>query len=172
MPLTDVIPSQRQAGLLILAFAAGVAVGANWPAIRQALGPLLAGAGDKVDDLYAAVAQVLGEKKETMQDARAERRHRARTTRTRQGEQDLVTRLTTLFKSPAGPARPAAKRARKRPVRRPRKVSAAPSLAAAAAEARPSEVAGAAVTRARSSRRGPTPRVDIAVAHPAAAACT
>ena len=108
MPLTDVIPSQRQAGLLILAFAAGVAVGANWPAIRQALGPLLAGAGDKVDDLYAAVAQVLGEKKETMQDARAERRHRARTTRTRQGEQDLVTRLTTLFKSPAGPARPAA----------------------------------------------------------------
>ena len=78
MPLTDVIPSQRQAGMLILAFAAGVAVGANWPAIRQALGPLLAAAGTKVDDLYAAVAQAIGEQKEAVQDARAERQHRAR----------------------------------------------------------------------------------------------
>lgn len=119
MPLTDVIPSQRQAGMLIVAFAAGVAVGANWPAIRQALGPLLAAAGDKVDDIYAAVAQAIGEQKEAIQDARAERQRRARRTRRAGGapstENELLTGLASLLK---GPVRPAAKRARKRPARR------------------------------------------------------
>jgi hypothetical protein len=116
MPFSDVMPSQRQAGMLILAFAAGVAVGANWPAIRQALGPLLAAAGTKVDDLYAAVAQALGEQKEAFQDARAERQHRARR---RPGapsaESELLTGLASLLK---GEGRPAARRARKRPARR------------------------------------------------------
>ena len=116
MPLTDVIPSQREAGMLILAFAAGVAVGANWPTIRQALGPLLAAAGTKVDDLYAAVAQAFGEQKEAVQDARAERRHRARRRRGAPStENELLTGLASLLKSPG---RPAAKRARKRPARR------------------------------------------------------
>jgi hypothetical protein len=116
MPFSDVMPSQRQAGMLILAFAAGVAVGANWPAIRQALGPLLAAAGTKVDDLYAAVAQALGEQKEAFQDARAEHRHRARRQRgTPTGESELLTGLASLLK---GEGRPAAKRERKRPARR------------------------------------------------------
>lgn len=129
MPLSNVIPTQRQAAMLILAFAAGVAVGANWPAIRRSLGPLLAVAGDKFDDLYATIAQALGEQKEAGQDARAERRHRARSSRVPPGaEPELLARLAALFK---GQGRPAAKRARKRPARRPRKVSAPPTQAAA-----------------------------------------
>ncbi|HXJ77772.1 MAG TPA: hypothetical protein VMS64_03730 [Candidatus Methylomirabilis sp.] len=120
MPLTDVIPSQRQAGMLVVAFAAGVAVGANWPAIRKALGPLLATAGDKFDDLYAAVAQALGEQKEAMEDARAERRHRVRSSRLANAERQTVTRLETAF---GGKRQQAARRPRKRSVRRPRKLS-------------------------------------------------
>ena len=128
MALSDVIPSQRQAGMLILAFAAGVAVGANWPAIRQALGPLLAAAGTKVDDLYAAVAQAIGEQKEAVQDARAERQHRARRRRgAPSAENELLTGLASLLN---GPGRPAAKRTRKRPGRRGKaKVPAAPAAA-------------------------------------------
>jgi len=128
MPFSDVIPSQRQAGMLSLAFAAGVAVGANWPAIREALGPLLAAAGTKVDDLYAAVAQAIGAQKEAVQDARAERQHRARRRRGAQStESELLTGLASLLN---GPGRPAAKRARKRPARRGKaKVPTAPTTA-------------------------------------------
>src|SRR5262245_8552177 len=109
MPISDVIPSQRQTVMLILAFAAGVAVGANWPAIRHALGPLLAAAGTKVDDLYAAMAQAIGEQKEAFQDARAERQHRGRRRRAAPaGENELLAGLVSLLK---GEERPAAKRA-------------------------------------------------------------
>ena len=114
------LPSQQQAGMLILAFAAGVAVGANWPAIRLALAPLLATAGTKLDDVYSALTQALGEQKEAMDDARAERQHRARGARTAPGaEHDLLTSLGSLLN---GQKRPAAKRATRRPARRrPRK---------------------------------------------------
>jgi hypothetical protein len=116
MALSDALPSQRQAAMLVLAFAAGVAVGANWPAIRQALGPLLAMAGDKLDDIYSAVSQTLGEQKEAMDDARAERRHRARAGQPAGGaEQELLTSLGSLLN---GGKRPAARRAARRPVRR------------------------------------------------------
>lgn len=103
--------------MVVLAFAAGVAVGAKWAAIRTALGPLLATAGDRFDDLYAAVAQALGEQKEAVQDARAERQHRARASRTARG------RAREPLATPKSQGRRPAKRARKRPVRRPRQVS-------------------------------------------------
>jgi hypothetical protein len=107
--------------LLVLAFAAGVAVGANWPAIRTALGPLLETAGNKFDDLYAAVARAFGEQKEAVQDARAERQHRARASRTGPGPGARTADPgATLLKSQG---RRPAKRARKRPARRPRQVS-------------------------------------------------
>jgi hypothetical protein len=121
--MASVLPTQRQAGMLILAFAAGVAVGANWPAIRLALAPLLASAGSKIDDVYSALTQALGEQKEAMDDARAERQYRARRGRTAPSvEQDLLTSLGSLLN---GQKRPAAKRAARRPARRrPRKASA------------------------------------------------
>ena len=121
--MASVLPTQRQAGMLILAFAAGVAVGANWPAIRLALAPLLASAGSKIDDVYSALTQALGEQKEAMDDARAERQHRARRARTAPSvEQDLLASLGSLLN---GQKRPATKRTARRPARRrPRKVSA------------------------------------------------
>jgi hypothetical protein len=132
--MASVLPTQRQAGMLILAFAAGVAVGANWPAIRLALAPLLASAGSKIDDVYSALTQALGEQKEAMDDARAERQHRARRARTAPSvEQDLLASLGSLLN---GQKRPAAKRAARRPARRrPRKASApaAPVVTSSAA---------------------------------------
>jgi len=102
--------------MLVVAFAAGVAVGANWPTIRVALAPLLATAGSKLDDVYSALAEALGEQKESMDDARAERQYRARGTRaTRGAEQDLLAGLGSLLN---GQKRPAAKRAARRPARR------------------------------------------------------
>ena len=127
MANSSVLPSQRQAGMLILAFAAGVAVGANWPAIRQALAPLLAAAGTKLDDVYSVLTQALGEQKEAMDDARAERQHRARGARTAPGaEHDLLTSLGSLLN---GQKRPAAKRATRRPARRRPRKARAPATA-------------------------------------------
>ena len=116
MPLTDVIPTQKQSAALILAFAAGVAVGANWPQIKRSMGPLMAVAGDKLADIYSAVAEAFGEQKEAFQDARAEQRHRARS---KPGaEQELLAGLASLLK---GKRQTAAKSARKRPGGRARK---------------------------------------------------
>ena len=109
------LPSRQQGGMLVLAFAAGVAVGANWPTIRQALAPLLATAGSKLDDVYSALTEALGEQKEAMDDARAERQYRARGTRATRGAEDLLTGLGSLLN---GQKRPAAKRAARRPARR------------------------------------------------------
>jgi hypothetical protein len=116
MPLTDVIPSQRQSAAIILAFAAGVAVGANWPQIKRSLGPLMAVAGDKLADVYSVVAEAFGEQKEAFQDARAAGRHRGRS---KPGaEQELLAGLATLLKCKR---RTAAKPARKRAAGRARK---------------------------------------------------
>jgi len=119
------LPSQQQAGMLVLAFAAGVAVGANWPTIRQALAPLLATAGSRLDDVYSALTEALGEQKEAMDDARAERQYRARGGRASRGaEQDLLSGLGSLLN---GQKRPAARRAARRPARRrARKASGSP----------------------------------------------
>src|SRR5205085_2397281 len=123
MPLSGVTPTQRQTATIILAFAAGVAVGANWPKIRESLGPLVAAAGDKLGDVYASVAQALGEQKEAWEDTRAERRHKARgTAKSRRSEQDVLAGLADALLK--GRKRPVAKRARRRPAARRRRARA------------------------------------------------
>ena len=62
--------------LLIIAFAAGVMVGANWPEIKKQLGPLVKLAGGKLDEVYSYLAEFLAERKERTEDYVAERRHR------------------------------------------------------------------------------------------------
>jgi Sec-independent protein translocase protein TatA len=116
MPLKGV--TQRQTATIILAFAAGVAVGANWPKIREALGPLLAIAGAKLGDIYASVAQAIGEQKEAMEDAQAERRHRTRSKRS--PEEELLASLATALRK--NQKRTTAKRARSRRTGRAPKV--------------------------------------------------
>ena len=56
--------NQNQWLYIILAFAAGVAVGANWPEIRQKIAPLLNAGNQKFGDLYAYLAQLMSEQKE------------------------------------------------------------------------------------------------------------
>jgi hypothetical protein len=122
MPLTSVTQNPSQAAAIVVAFAAGVAVGANWPKIRKSMAPLMAVAGDKFGDVYSAVAQIVGEQKESMEDARAERKHRRRTKATPGAEQELLAGLAAALLQ--GKKRAPAKPARKRPAARRRKVTA------------------------------------------------
>ena len=120
MPLTSVTQNPGQSATVLLAFAAGVAVGANWPKIRKSLAPFLAVAGDRFGDVYSAVAQAIGEQKETMEDSRAERRHRRKTKPAAGNDQELLATLAAALLK--GQGRPAAKTVRKRNGR-PRKAS-------------------------------------------------
>jgi hypothetical protein len=54
--------------MIVLAFIAGVMVGANWPKIKKVVEPFLHGMTDKVADVYATVAKFMAEQKETVQD--------------------------------------------------------------------------------------------------------
>lgn len=67
--------NQRQFVAVVAAFAAGVAVGANWPAIKDKLGPILDNAGDKAGDFYSALARMMSECKEGFEDKMAEKKH-------------------------------------------------------------------------------------------------
>jgi hypothetical protein len=57
----------------------GAAVGANFPLLKEKLGPLMAaawaGASSAVSDSYADVARHVAEKVEAVQDAMAEMKH-------------------------------------------------------------------------------------------------
>jgi hypothetical protein len=124
MPLTSVTENPSQSAAIVLAFAAGVAVGANWPKIRKSLAPLMAVAGDKFGDVYSLVAQAIGEQKEAIQDSQAERRHRRRTKTAAPPEQELLASLAAALLQ--GKKRAAAKPTRKRSGR-PRKVGRRPA---------------------------------------------
>jgi hypothetical protein len=111
MPLTSVTQNPGQSATVLLAFAAGVAVGANWPKIRKSLAPFLAVAGDRFGDVYSAVAEAIGEQKEAMEDSRAERRQGRRTKKSGSEQELLATLAAALLK---GQRRPAVKATRKR----------------------------------------------------------
>jgi hypothetical protein len=59
---------------LLLAFAAGFLVGANWPQIKTKVAPLFNTGMDKFGDLYAQLAQIIGEQKEAFDDSMAEKK--------------------------------------------------------------------------------------------------
>ena len=70
-------PGNRQAEVLtILAFAAGVAVGTNWPKIKKYIGPAIAGVSGKAADTYAGISKVFAEQQEKTEDAFAARKVR------------------------------------------------------------------------------------------------
>jgi len=66
--------NQNQFFYIALAFAAGFAVGANWPEIRNKIAPLLNTGTQKFGDLYAYLAQMLGDQKENFEDNMAEQK--------------------------------------------------------------------------------------------------
>ncbi len=60
--------------MMVLAFVAGVMVGANWPKIKKALEPFIAGMTDKAADIYVNMAKFMAEQKETVEDKVAEKK--------------------------------------------------------------------------------------------------
>jgi hypothetical protein len=126
MPLTSVTQNPGQSAAIVVAFAAGVVVGANWPKLRESLGPLIGAAGDKLGDVYSAVAQAIGDQKEAMEDSRAERRHRGRSKTAPGAEQDILANLAAALlqgRKRGAAAAKSARSARKRPATRTRRVS-------------------------------------------------
>lgn len=54
--------------IMILAFAAGVAVGMNWPKIQKIMGPMIANVTDKSADVFAMASKFFAEQKEAVED--------------------------------------------------------------------------------------------------------
>lgn len=68
--------NQKQLLYIVLAFAAGFAVGSNWPEIRKKVAPFLDTGSQKFGDLYAYLAQLMSEQREDFDDRRAEKKSR------------------------------------------------------------------------------------------------
>jgi len=66
--------NQKQLLYIFLAFAAGFAVGTNWPEIRKKVAPFLDSGNQKFGDLYAYLAQLMSEQKENFDDRMAEKK--------------------------------------------------------------------------------------------------
>lgn len=60
-----------------MVFVCGVVVGRSWDAVRTAVSPMMSGASERFDALYANTARTLVQTLEDVEDRRAERRHRA-----------------------------------------------------------------------------------------------
>jgi hypothetical protein len=96
---------------LLIAFGAGVAVGANWPEIKKQLGPLAKLAGGKLDEVYASLAEFLAERKERTEDFVAERRQRQQQApKSSAAEEAFLAGLAHVMTSAASKPKPAAKR--------------------------------------------------------------
>ena len=61
---------------MILAFAAGIAVGMNYSKIRKVLNPYLKGAGEKTSDVYEGIVKFMADQKEKVEDIVAEMKHK------------------------------------------------------------------------------------------------
>lgn len=60
-----------------MVFVCGVVVGRSWDAVKAAVSPLMEGASERFDTLYAHTARTVVQTLEDADDRRAERRHRA-----------------------------------------------------------------------------------------------
>ncbi|HJQ37851.1 MAG TPA: hypothetical protein VKB93_12005 [Thermoanaerobaculia bacterium] len=63
-----------------LVFACGVFVGRNWKTLRGAVAPVVVGASQRFDALYADAARSVARTLEDVEDRALERRHRAELT--------------------------------------------------------------------------------------------
>lgn len=61
-------PSGNKQTAMVLAFAAGVLVGINWPKIKQHIGPLITAVSNKSAEMYSGIAKFMAEQKESMED--------------------------------------------------------------------------------------------------------
>ena len=80
--------NQKQLLYIFLAFAAGFAVGSNWPEIRKKLAPFLDAGNQKFGDLYAYLAQLMSEQKENFSDRMAKKKSTKRNARGENSKKD------------------------------------------------------------------------------------
>lgn len=67
------MPENRNSMLpMLLAFGAGIAVGANWPKIKKYLAPYMKKTGEKGAEAYGNMVKFFAEQKERMDDSLAE----------------------------------------------------------------------------------------------------
>ena len=80
--------NQKQLLYIFLAFAAGFAVGSNWPEIRKKVAPFLDAGSQKFGDLYAYLTQLMSEQKENFSDRMAEKKSTKRNARGENSKKD------------------------------------------------------------------------------------
>lgn len=61
----------------LMVFVCGVVVGRSWDAVKTAVSPLVEGASERFDALYANTARTVARTIEDAEDRRVERRHRS-----------------------------------------------------------------------------------------------
>lgn len=60
----------------LLVFVCGVVVGRGWDAVKATVGPVVEGASQRFDTLYASTARTVVRSIEDIEDRKAERRYR------------------------------------------------------------------------------------------------
>jgi len=115
--------NQNNVLYLMLAFAAGCIVGANWPQIKTKLAPLLNTGVDKFGDIYAQLAQMIGEQKEAFDDHQAEKKAGPKKKADGAAQAEFMANIAQMMEAAGNGAKP--KRKAKPKTSSPRKRAAA-----------------------------------------------
>jgi hypothetical protein len=89
--------NQKQLLYIFLAFAAGFAVGSNWPEIRKKVAPFLDAGSQKFGDLYAYLTQLMSEQKENFDDRMAEKKSKKESSKKNTSQTEFVASIAQMF---------------------------------------------------------------------------
>jgi hypothetical protein len=89
--------NQKQLLYIFLAFAAGFAVGSNWPEIRKKAAPFLDAGSQKFGDLYAYLTQLMSEQKENFDDRMAEKKSKKESSKKNTSQTEFVASIAQMF---------------------------------------------------------------------------
>jgi len=89
--------NQKQLLYIFLAFAAGFAVGSNWPEIRKKVAPFLDAGSQKFGDLYAYLTQLMSEQKENFDDRMAEKKSKKESSKKNTSQTEFVASIAQIF---------------------------------------------------------------------------
>lgn len=89
--------NQKQLLYIFLAFAAGFAVGSNWPEIRKKVAPFLDAGSQKFGDLYAYLTQLMSEQKENFDDRMAEKKSKKESSKKNTPQTEFVASIAQMF---------------------------------------------------------------------------
>ena len=89
--------NQKQLLYIFLAFAAGFAVGSNWPEIRKKVAPFLDAGSQKFGDLYAYLTQLMSEQKENFDDRMAEKKSKKESSKKNTPQTEFMASIAQMF---------------------------------------------------------------------------